>query len=125
MSDNFVTDPTHRMPFTPRSFDYYDSTRPLGTLGRIYGFGPSLRVLTAERIYGDRYGDDVYHRLLVVKPPAPVLVPARLPSHLHNGEPRFVSRARAAATRYPLGRAIWWAARCARGSWFAARCPGA
>ncbi|MGO9971658.1 MAG: hypothetical protein ACLP01_02270 [Solirubrobacteraceae bacterium] len=124
MSDNFATDPTHRMPLTTRSFDYYDSTRPLGALGRIYGFGPSLRVLTAKRIYGDRHGDDVYHRLLVVKPPAPVVVPSRLPDHLYNGEPRFVSRARAVAVRYPISRAAWRAARRAGGSVLAARIAG-
>jgi hypothetical protein len=113
-SDNFATDPTHRMPFTTRTFDYFDRTRQLGALGEIYGFEPSLRVLTAKRVYGDRYGDDVYHRLLVVKPGTPPRVPADLPQHLYTGEPRFVSQARNVADRSAVGRQALAVARSAR-----------
>lgn len=107
LSDNFATDPTHRLPLTPRSFDYFDETRPLGTLGRIYGFRPTLRVLTAARIFGDRYGDDVYHRLLVVKPPTPIEIPARLPEYLYRPEPRLLARTREVASRYTLTHRAW------------------
>ena len=111
LSDNFATDPTHRMPLTTRSFDYFDETRPLGELGQIYGFRPQLRVLTAWRVFGDRYGDDVYHRLLVVKPPAPIRPPANLPEHLYHPEPRLVARARELAARHTLTERAWALAR--------------
>jgi hypothetical protein len=122
-SDNYATDPTHRMPFTTRTFDYFDATRPLGALGRIYGFEASLRVLTAKRIYADRYGDDVYHRLLVVKPGTAPRVPADLPQHLYRAEPRLVSQARDVAARSAFGRQALAVAQLARRSLMPSRRP--
>lgn len=111
LSDNFATDPTHRLPLTPRSFDYFDETRHLGALGHIYGFRPSLRVLTGSLVWGDRNGDDVYHRLLVVKPPVPIRLPPELPAYLYRPEPRLMSRIRDLAQRNTVSRRGWTIAR--------------
>jgi hypothetical protein len=67
MSDNFFTDPTHSMPLTPRSFDYFDPTRELGRLGQIYGLGFELRVLQSGLQQNKPYGPDVVFRVQVVK----------------------------------------------------------
>jgi len=37
-SDNFITDPTHRMPFSTRTMDYLVDGTPLRELGLIYGW---------------------------------------------------------------------------------------
>lgn len=67
LSDNYFTDPTHRMPFTPRSFDYFDKTRKLGELGGIYGLGTDVRVLESRLLDNKPYGPDVYFKIMVVK----------------------------------------------------------
>jgi SAM-dependent methyltransferase len=38
-SNNFWTDPTHTMPYTIRSFDFFDKKKPLHENGMIYGWG--------------------------------------------------------------------------------------
>lgn len=38
-SDNFITDPTHKMPFSTRTFDYFVDGTPLRENGIIYGWG--------------------------------------------------------------------------------------
>jgi len=68
LSDNFFTDPTHKMPLTPRSFDYFDPTRELGQLGDIYKLGFSLKVLEAGLAQNKPYGPDVAFRIQVLKP---------------------------------------------------------
>lgn len=67
LSDNFFTDPTHSMPFTPRTFDYFDKTRPLGELGIIYGIDFELLVLDARLVKNPPNGPDVYFKIEVVK----------------------------------------------------------
>jgi len=67
LSDNFFTDPTHSMPFTPRTFDYFDKTKALGELGTIYGINIELRVLEARLVENQPNGPDVYFKILVIK----------------------------------------------------------
>ena len=38
-SDNFITDPTHKMPYSVRTFDYFINGTPLRENGLIYGWG--------------------------------------------------------------------------------------
>lgn len=38
-SDNFITDPTHKMPFSTRTFDYFVDESQLRENGLIYGWG--------------------------------------------------------------------------------------
>jgi hypothetical protein len=38
-SDNFHTDPTHCLPIAERTFDFFDSTKPLKENGILYGWG--------------------------------------------------------------------------------------
>jgi hypothetical protein len=37
-SDNFITDPTHKLPFSPRSFDFFIDGKQLRENGVIYGW---------------------------------------------------------------------------------------
>jgi hypothetical protein len=101
LSDNYATDPTHRMPLTPRSFDYFDPTKSLGRLGQIYRLQPEVRVLTGELVIADAFGPDVYHRLLVVKPGHPVALPAELPAYLYRHEQPWRRIARRALGMLP------------------------
>jgi hypothetical protein len=39
LSDNFITDPTHKMPFSTRTFDYFIDGTQLRENGIIYGWG--------------------------------------------------------------------------------------
>jgi hypothetical protein len=110
LSDNFATDPTHRMALTPRTFDYFDPTRDLSRFGRIYGMDCDLRVLTGTLIPTDRHGPDVYHRLLVVKAEqVKPQVPPELPAFLYQPEPALqrlrqrMSITRARLTQPTLG----------------------
>ncbi len=67
LSDNFFTDPTHDMPLTTRSFDYFDKTKTLRELGQIYGLAVDLRVLEARLVKNKPYGPDVYFKIAVMK----------------------------------------------------------
>lgn len=67
LSDNFFTDPTHKMPFTPRTFDYFDRTRTLSELGAIYGVDFDLRVLESRIVENHPNGPDVYFKIQVKK----------------------------------------------------------
>jgi hypothetical protein len=50
-SENFITDPTHKMPFSVRTFDYFVDGTPLRELGVIYGWGRvKLEYLTTPYI---------------------------------------------------------------------------
>ena len=67
-SDNFWTDPMHKFPLTPRTFDYFDSTKDLGINGRIYGWDHiKLRVLEAKKVKNKPNGPDVFHKLQITK----------------------------------------------------------
>ena len=67
-SDNYWTDPTHKFPLTLRTFDYFDSSKPLGVNGRIYGWDYiKLRVIDARKIPNEPNGPDVYHKLQIIK----------------------------------------------------------
>ncbi len=106
LSDNFVTDPTHRMALSPRSFDYFDPTRPHGSLGAIYGIATELRVRDGRLIRGDRYGQDVYHRLQVIKPGTPIVDSPELPSYLHTDESGLRVIIRNTLASRPRGRRL-------------------
>jgi hypothetical protein len=67
LSDNFFTDPTHNMPFTLRTFDYFDKTKALSELGPIYGIDFELRVLESRTIENRPNGPDVYFKVQVIK----------------------------------------------------------
>jgi len=67
-SDNFWTDPDHKMPLTPRSFDYFDSTKALGVNGKIYGWDDvKLRVEEGRLSPCPPNGPNVIHKLRVWK----------------------------------------------------------
>ena len=67
-SDNFWTDPTHELPLTTRTFDYFDSTKALGINGKIYGWDQiKLRVLEAKKVKNKPNGPDVFHKLQIIK----------------------------------------------------------
>lgn len=54
-SDNFITDPTHRMPFSTRTFDYFVDGSQLRENGIIYGWGDIHLVhLEPPRIDGNQ-----------------------------------------------------------------------
>lgn len=62
-SDNFITDPTHKMPFSLRTFDYFIDGTQLRELGIIYGWGPvSLEHVDPPQIDGNQ---SVHFRLRV------------------------------------------------------------
>jgi len=67
LSDNFFTDPTHSMSFTPRTFDFFDKTKALSELGTIYGIDFELRVLESYLVKNLPNGPDVYFKILVIK----------------------------------------------------------
>ncbi len=67
-SDNFWTDPTHKFPMTTRTFDYFDSTKPLGINGQIYGWDMvKIRVLEAKKVKNKPNGPDVFYKLEIIK----------------------------------------------------------
>lgn len=67
-SDNFWTDPTHKFPMTTRTFDYFDSAKPLGINGRIYGWDHvKLRVLEAKKVKNKPNGPDLFFKLQITK----------------------------------------------------------
>lgn len=54
-SDNFITDPTHKMPFSLRTFDYFVDGTPLRELGIIYGWDDiHLRYIDPPTIDGNQ-----------------------------------------------------------------------
>ena len=46
-SDNYFTDPTHTMPFTPRTMDFLTEGKPLRENGIIYGAAYEFRELSS------------------------------------------------------------------------------
>lgn len=67
-SDNFWTDPTHKMPLTTRTFDYFDRGKPLGENGKIYGWHDiNFSVDQAGPIDNPPNGPDVRYLLKVIK----------------------------------------------------------
>lgn len=66
-SDNFWTDPTHEMPLTARTFDYFDETKPLGELGAIYGWNDIKFSVQGSAVDNPPNGPDVHYVLTVVK----------------------------------------------------------
>jgi SAM-dependent methyltransferase len=66
-SDNFWTDPTHSMPLTSRTFDYFDRTKPLFENGEIYGWDDVNFLVQAEVVPNEPNGPDVKHLLKVIK----------------------------------------------------------
>jgi len=66
-SDNFWTDPTHKMPLTTRTFDYFDPSKPLRENGEIYGWGDISFTVDAQLINNPPNGPDVSFNLIVNK----------------------------------------------------------
>mgnify|MGYP001184288269 CR=1 FL=1 len=67
-SDNFWTDPTHKMPLTVRTFDYFDRSKPLGENGKIYGWHDvNLSVISATLVDNPPNGPDVHYLLKIMK----------------------------------------------------------
>lgn len=66
-SDNFFTDPTHVMPLTARTFDYFDKRKPLGELGAIYGWGDINFEVSGVSIPNHPNGPDVEYNIFVKK----------------------------------------------------------
>jgi len=60
-SDNFHTDPTHCLPISERTFDFFDKRKPLGENGRLYGWldGMDFEVLSSKLIPNPPNGPDV------------------------------------------------------------------
>jgi hypothetical protein len=116
LSDNFVTDPTHRMALSPRSFDYFDPTKAHGRLGAIYRVKAEVRVRDGRLIRSDRYGPDVYHRLQVVKAGTPIDEAAVLPSYLFTEESDLRVAVRSSLATRPRGRRLLERARALRES---------
>jgi hypothetical protein len=64
-SDNFITDPTHKMPFSTRTFDYFCEGEQLRENGRIYRWGDiCLKHIERPVIDGNQ---SIHFRLQVVK----------------------------------------------------------
>lgn len=67
-SDNFWTDPTHKMPLTTRTFDYFDNTKPLYENGIAYGWDDiKINVLSAYLKQKAANGPDVVFQLEIQK----------------------------------------------------------
>ena len=67
-SNNFWTDPTHTMPYTTRSFDFFDKSKPLYENGVIYGWGDiDITVNEATLIPNQPNGPDIRFSIKVNK----------------------------------------------------------
>ena len=66
-SDNFWTDPTHKMPITTRTMDYFDHSKPLGENGKIYGWHDVNFSVVSELIDNPPNGPDVFFYILANK----------------------------------------------------------
>jgi SAM-dependent methyltransferase len=67
-SDNYWTDPTHKLPLTTRTFDYFDNTKPLGVNGKIYGWDDiQINVGEAVKVPNEPNGPDVRYKLIIKK----------------------------------------------------------
>ena len=67
-SDNFWTDPTHKLPLTLRTFDYFDSSKALHVNGNIYGWSYiKIQIIEAIKIPNEPNGPDVRYRLIIKK----------------------------------------------------------
>lgn len=66
-SDNYWTDPTHRMPVTSRTFDFFDRNKPLFENGKIYGWHDVNFKVESKILSNPPNGPDIYHKLTVIK----------------------------------------------------------
>lgn len=67
-SDNFWTDPTHKMPLTTRTFDFFDPSKALFENGKIYGWDKHpFKVVRAAKVPSEPNGPDVVFTLQVIK----------------------------------------------------------
>ena len=66
-SDNFWTDPTHKMPITPRTLDYFDPSKALRENGEIYGWGDVNFSVNAQLVNNPPNGPDVFFNITVNK----------------------------------------------------------
>lgn len=66
-SDNYWTDPTHKMPLTSRTFDFFDREKALYENGKIYQWTDVNFSVQAQVIPNPPNGPDVAHRLMVIK----------------------------------------------------------
>ena len=66
-SNNYWTDPTHQMPLTVRTFDFFDRNKALFENGKIYGWDDVNFSVDAKLLDNPPNGPDVYHKLEVNK----------------------------------------------------------
>jgi SAM-dependent methyltransferase len=66
-SDNYWTDPTHKMPLTLRTFDFFDRDKALFENGKIYGWDDVNFSVAAKSVPNYPNGPDVIHQLSVIK----------------------------------------------------------
>jgi len=67
-SDNYWTDPTHKLPLTSRTFDYFDNTKALGVNGKIYGWDDiKIRVVEGVKEPSPPNGPNVRYKLIIQK----------------------------------------------------------
>lgn len=64
-SDNFITDPTHKMPFSTRTFDYFCDGEQLRENGIIYGW-KDISLAHADRPVIDG-NQSIHFHLMVIK----------------------------------------------------------
>ena len=64
-SDDYITDPTHKMPFSTRTFDYFVDGTPLRENGIIYGWGDvRLQYSAAPQMDGN---NSIHFHLRIIK----------------------------------------------------------
>jgi hypothetical protein len=67
-SNNYWTDPTHNMPLTSRTFDFFDRVKPLYENGVLYGWSDvDITVLSADVIPSQPNGPDINFMLRINK----------------------------------------------------------
>tara|TARA_B100000214_G_C23945756_1_gene617910 strand:+ start:1098 stop:1553 length:456 start_codon:yes stop_codon:yes gene_type:complete len=66
-SDNFWTDPTHKMPITTRTLDYFDRNKQLGENGKIYGWHDVDFSVVSQLVDNPPNGPDVFFYISVNK----------------------------------------------------------
>lgn len=67
-SDNYWTDPTHKLPLTVRTFDFFDDAKVLNVNGKIYGWDDiKIEVIQSEKVPNEPNGPDVRYKLKIKK----------------------------------------------------------
>lgn len=67
-SNNFWTDPTHSLPLTERTFDFFDRRKALFENGKIYGWDGVNFLVDYRLVENKPNGPDIEFNLTVIKP---------------------------------------------------------